>query len=72
MGLLSDKTRMELNCESTRKSSRRFLTDNSVNTNITKDVFVSQAHKDIFVRGLDIFVQYMQSESNMNHPFTRQ
>ena len=62
---------MELNCESTRKSPRRFLTDNSVNTNITKDV-VSQAHKDIFVCGLDIFVQYMQSESNMNHPFTRQ
>lgn len=59
---------MELNCESTRKSPRRFLTDNSVNTNITKDVFVSQAHKDIFVCGLDIFVQYMQSESNMNHP----
>ena len=53
---------MELNCESTRKSPRRFLTDKSVNTNITKDV-VSQAHKDIFV-------QYMQSESNINNPLT--
>ena len=35
--------------ESTRKSHQHFLTDHSVNTNITKEVIVSQVHKEFFM-----------------------